>query len=155
MPRQVALELLCRAPGVRVTNRERKTFMRALEIHHVSTRKPRDERGQEILANRCQTRSISHLIKRHRRCVARRALVQAAYVIAKRRVEKLEKREGKPVEKEILAILFLQRQIAALEVKAKEIEIAWDIVTAELDRRGTPKLCATNANANANTGANS
>lgn len=147
MPRQVAIELLCR-PGVRMTMRERKTFMQALEAHHTSTRPARDDRRSDILAKRCRGRTWLHLIKRDRRCKDRRKLIQDAHVIATRQLAKLEKREGKPDQKEMLAILFLQRQVAALEVKAKEIELAWDVVTDEINRR--KKLCST-----ANTGAHS
>lgn len=144
MPRQVALELLCR-PGVRMTNRERKTFMQALEVHHTSTRPARDGRKSEIMRNGCRTRGLLFLLKREKRLTAMRALLQQAYVIGTRKLAKMEQREGKPDQKEMLAILFLQRQMAALEVRVKEIDIAWDVVTDEITRR--KKICVANTGA--------
>lgn len=144
MPRQVAIELLCR-PGVRMTNKERKTYVRALETHYTSTRPSRDDRRTDILAKRLRNRSWLHLIKRDKRCRNTRALMQQAYVVGKRQLEKLEKREGKPDQKEMLQILFLQRQIAALELKAAEIDLAWDCLTDEIDRR--KKLCTVGSGA--------
>lgn len=137
MPRQVAVELLCKSP--RMTNRERKVCMQALETHYVSAAQPREDRAQAILANRCRTRTVSHLIKRYRRCVERRKLVQDAYVIVHRRLKTLEEKTEKPSPQEVLAILFLQRQKAELELRAAQIDLAWDVVTEELERRN--KLC--------------
>ena len=138
IPRAVTLEMLCR-PGVRMTNKERKLYIQSLEIHHVSTRRPRADRGQEILANRLKSRTWLHLLKRDKRCKAMRLLLQQAFVVANRRKEKIGSKTGKPNEQEVLMLLMLDKQLALLEVQAKRIEMAWDCVTEEIERR--TKIC--------------
>lgn len=133
MPRQVAIELLCRSK--RMTNRERKMYMQALEVHHVSTRRPKTERMTEVLANRLRIRPWATLCKILKRCNNRRSEVQTQYLIAKRRVDKLGVKTEEVKQSEVLEILNLNKLIAFLELRAKRLDLVWEGVTNEIERR--------------------
>lgn len=134
MPAQVATEMLCRG-GAMMTNKDRKLYMRARENHYESTRQPKENRRQQILANRLRSRPWSFLVSRNRRCINIRGEVQHAYVVGNRHLAKLKEKTGKPDPREVMAILLLERQMAALEVKAKELDMAWECLTDEMERR--------------------
>lgn len=147
IPTQVATEMLCRG-GAMMANKDRKLYMRARENHYESTRQPKGNRRQEILAKRLRQRPWTFLVSRNRRCINVRAEVQQAYVIGNRHLTKLKEKTGKPDPREVLAILMLERQLAALEVKAKELDMAWECITDEMERREKLiKLCQQQKNA--------
>lgn len=134
MPAQVATEILCK-PGARITNKERKTLMRARETRYESALPSRESRHAEILSNRLKGRTWAQLIKWDKRCKNARALVQHAFVVTNRRIEKLGAKTDKPNQTEVLALLLMERQKAALELQSAKIELAWDCVTGEIKRR--------------------
>lgn len=138
IPTQVATELLCRG-GAMMANKDRKLYMRARETHYESSRQPKENRRQQILANRLRSRPWSFLVSRNRRCINIRGEVQHAYIIGQRHLDKLKAKTGKPDPREVLAILMLERQMAALEVRAKELDMAWECLSDEIERR--QKLC--------------
>jgi len=130
---------------VRMTNRERKMYMQALEVHHVSTAMPRTDRRWEILAKRLRGRTWLHVIKREKRCRAARVMLKYAHRIGQRHLDKLGAVDGKSATpQQTLGILLLQKQLALLAVRIRELDLAWECTINEIDRR--TKLCAAGGN---------
>jgi len=130
---QVALELLCQ-PGLRITNKERKKLMQAryqcIEIPKFS------HLGVEHrLDYRLQQRNWQQLCKWLRRATNRRKDTQAKFVIVERRQKKLGSKTGQPNDAEIRELLALQEVVAALNMKAKLLDIFIDAVESEIERR--------------------
>lgn len=133
MPRQVAIEILCSSKEL--GNPMRKKCMRALETHYTSNRQPKTDKETKVLAARLQTRPWAFLLKIKKRCESRRAEVQKQHDFSTRRKANLEAKTGKPNPHEIAEILLHERAIAALNLRAARLDLVWEGVTDEMDRR--------------------
>lgn len=133
MPRQVAVEMLCRSN--RLTNREHKLYMGALETHYTSTRPAKTTRQDAVLSARLRLRPWATLCRWLKRCNDRRALVQEAFQLASKHKAKLDVKTGKPNEGEVLEILQLNKAIAGLNLRAARLDKVWEAVTEEMKRR--------------------
>lgn len=132
MPVQVATEMLC-APRARMTSRERKQCERARERIFESTLSGQTPEAR--LAFRVSSRPIESLAKWIRRAARRRKDVQAKYGILCRRRDKLNAKTGEPAQAEILELLGIGRALAALEIRAKLLEMVLDAAQEEVKRR--------------------
>ena len=132
VPREVATELLCTQTVM--TGKERRALSRARErVIEI----PRfDHLGVEHrLDYRLQQRNWGQLCKWLKRAQARRNDAQCKFVIVQRRQEKLGKKTGQPSDSDIQELLKLQEVVAALNMKAKLLEIFIDAVESEIARR--------------------
>ena len=139
MPAEVALEMLCR-PGVRMTNRERKSYWDARTTRYQSTlkAKPLDD----VLAFRLHSVKMAQLNKWFTRCVNRRKQLQAAYNLAKRQEAKINAvaRPEKFTEEQFellkqFKLAVVSRAIAAIDLKAAQLDAFFDAVETERNFR--------------------
>jgi hypothetical protein len=131
--KEVATELLC-TPGLRMTNKERKQFHRARWT--LLNPEKFDPLGIEHrLDYRLCQRNWKQLCKWLKRATTRRRDAQAKFQIIQRRQEKLGKKTGQPSDSDIQELLVLQQATAALNAKARILDIFIDAVESEIGKR--------------------
>lgn len=133
LTKEVATELLC-SPGLRMTNKERKQCNRArwTELNP----KKFDALGiQHRLDYRLCQRNWNQLCKWLKRATVRRRDAQAKFQIVQRRQEKLGSKTGQPADADIQELLVLQQATAALNAKARVLDIFIEAVESEIDKR--------------------
>jgi hypothetical protein len=130
MPREVAAELLATS-GTHLSNTVRKNCLDAMSKHWVSTleRKPLEAK----LPKKFAAATGAQLTKWSRRVVARRKQVQAAYefCVAELAKEGIKRRQQ----------LWFERQKAALDFTASQLDAVRDALEYEIDTRNvsTPR----------------
>jgi hypothetical protein len=135
MPTDVATALLCTSP--RLTNRERKNYMAARVTRYTSTRQPKPI--EEKLNQKFQRATANQLRKWLKRANTHRADTQAAYLLAQKQHAKLSAMPVNPESPEQIQItaklLFLDKAMSALAVKAGQIDTFRDNLEDEIERR--------------------
>lgn len=135
-PVEVATQMLC-APLAKLSNRERKVFSAARAKQFCSTLKPKPI--EEKLNQKFQRATAQQLQKWLRRANNNRSEVQKAYIRANSEVELLKAKPVDPKSREQIQItgklLFLERAIDALNLKAAQIDLFRDSLEDEIERR--------------------
>lgn len=133
MNKQIATEILCK-PGVRMTNKERKTLLRARD-KDVTPAKFEALGMEHRLEYRLGQRNWGQLCRWHRRASARRKDTQAKFQILTRRQAKLGAKTGQPNDSEIGELLALQQGLHMLNGKAVVLDLFLGAVEDEIRRR--------------------
>lgn len=133
MPREVAIELLCKQ--TRISNRQRKECMRALETRYRSTLTPKTDKADLVLRRRLTLRPMSFLLKVKKRCETRRSLCMAQRDFSSRRSANLGEKTGKPNPAEMNELLVHQRAIVLLNERISLLNRVFNAVSDEMARR--------------------
>lgn len=128
MPAAVATEMLAR-PGVRMTNRERKTYQDARVSHFVSTRTAKPE--EEKLAGKLRTANMNQLGKWLKRVISGRAQAQTAFTRLQNQEQKRKDEQGDNFKPNPL----IEKLFAALDLKAAQFDIMREHLEAEVENR--------------------
>jgi hypothetical protein len=134
MPVSVATDMLCTSP--RLTGKDRRIYQAARDKTYASTLEPKA--AQERLNSKFQKSTAAQLQKWLRRSVDNRKLIQAAYVRAQTEHNRLSEF---PTTKDSAQIqitgklLFLEKSLTALALKAAQVDMFRDSLEDEIQRR--------------------
>jgi hypothetical protein len=117
-----------------MTNKERKSLMRARWTETNPVKFARLGVAHR-LEYRLGQKNWGQLCKWLRRVTERRKDLQAKFVIAGRRLEKLGAKTGPPNDKDIREMLLLQQVQAAANIRAKVLDTFLEAVEEEIERR--------------------
>lgn len=128
MPREVAIELLCSHKGL--TNRIRKNALEAMTKRYQSTLVPKPR--QLKLVDRIGRGTLAQLIRWRRRAAVQRRRVQRAFQRAMQRhadlLIQLSEKPDSDTPTFQAERMILERNIAALELRAGQLDEAEDVI---------------------------